>query len=257
MCNVICVANLVKGVGRTSTAVNFAASLSLLEKKTLIVDCDPAAHASSYLGFNSEMYDYGLDDLMLGLVGWRGVVRKTSIELLDCVPAGLDLGSIQKKLALNPDKEKVLSIVIKKFKDDYDYILFDTPSDKGFLTRSVLQASDSILIPEKSGLESINNLYNILGFASDIRKDLKTSLKVAGILFVMTENIDKAQHNFSAEAFNEFKHAIYPITIPDSEMYGRSVQETKPACLIDIKSDFSEAFLDLSFEFLYRDNVRS
>lgn len=253
MSNVICVANLRKKTGRTCTAVNFAASLSLLDKRVLLVDCDASGHASECLGFGPGSYEFGLDDFLIGIVGARAVVKQTEMEGLDLIPAGGSLNEMEKQLAYNPDRDKVLSIILKKFRESYDIIVFDTPGDKGLLTRSALMACDSLLIPALLAEETLDDLNHLLGFASDVRKGNDTPLKLSGIVFMDCQSTDHVGAFYTNNELKAYDRAVYPVTIPGkpSDMSWKTM--AKPLCLMDIKSPMAEAFLDLSFEFLYRE----
>lgn len=250
MGHVICVANLKGKTGRTLTAVNFAASLALLEKSVLLVDCDANGQASAFLGAGPMDESFGLDDLLSGIVGGRAVVKKTALDYLDLIPSGQFLGDIETILAQNPDKEKVLSIVLRKFRESYDYIIFDTAAGKNLITRSALMACDSLLIPLFLGRAAPPNLYSLLGFASDVRKNMADPLKISGILFLNCPDPSEIARCYRNHEFDDVNQAILPVTIPELAMD----QGTGPLCLTDIKSPCAEAFLDLSFEFLYREN---
>ncbi len=253
MAKIICVANLAKGAGRTLSAVNFAASLSLLEKKTLIVDCDPLKQTSEYFGFTAEKYDYGLDDLLTGFVGGKGVVAESELEYLDIIPAGHGLAEIEKNLAYNPDKEKVLNIIIKKFREDYDYIIFDTPGDSGLLTKSAILASDDLIIPLKCDLTVVQNLNSLLTIVEEIREEYKSLIHMSGIIFTFCDNIGAVDEFFSGEVGKNFKEVTFKTTIPESSLFENGMNKNQPACLIDLKSDIATSFLNVAFEFLARE----
>lgn len=252
MARIICVANPVKGVGRTLSAVNFAASLALLEKKTLIVDCDPFKQTSEYLGFTNDNYDYGLDDVLTGFVGGKGVVAESDIAYLDVIPAGHGLDDIEKNLAYNPDKEKVLNIIMKKFRADYDYIIFDTPGSNGLLTKSALIASDDLLIPLRCDRKAVDNLSTLLTIINEMREEYKSIIQLSGILFTYCDTIETAEAFFSKETLHKFEDVVFKTTIPESTFMETNLNKNQPACLIDLKSDIAESFLDVAFEFLAR-----
>ena len=256
MGNVICVANLREKTGRTCTAVNFAASLALLDKRVLLVDCDASGRASACLGFADGSYEFGLDDFLTGIVGARAVVKGTGLDGLDLIPAGASLGAIESELKYNPDKEKVLSIILGKFRMAYDIIVFDTPADTGLLTRSALLACDSLLIPAQLAPETLGDLNRLLGFASDARKGLGTPLKISGILFMNCPDSDRISSYYANNELKDFKQAVYPVTIPEKTLGMDWDAMAGPMCLKDIKSPLAEAFLDLSYEFLYRENIQ-
>jgi chromosome partitioning protein len=251
MGHVICVANLAEKAGRTFTAVNVAASLSVLEKKVLLVDCDPRGRASGCLGISLDEGDFGLDDFLTGIVGGRAVVRRTALAYLDVIPPGHALKDIETMLAQNPDKEKILSIVLRQFVERYDYIIFDTSSEKNLITRSALLAGDSLLMPEVPGPSTGDHLYDLLGFAGEVRKTAKTPLTVSGLLFLNCPDRTGVEQFSDDPRRALLEGALLPVSIPES-LPG---QDRSPLCLADIKSPAAEAFLDLSFEFLYRENA--
>ena len=253
MAKIVCVANPVRGAGRTSSAVNLAASLSLLEKRTLIVDCDPVKATSECFGFTHDNYDYGLDDLLTGFVGGKGVVARSNLEYLDIIPAGHGLDEIEDNLAYNPDKEGILTIIIKKFREDYDFIIFDTPGDDGLLTQSALIASDDLFIPLKFDSQVVDHLKKLLEMMNESREKFKSRIRMGGILFTFCNTISAVENMLSEDIVAEFKAFIYQTTIPESILYESTVAQTKPACLIDLKSDIADSFLNVACEFLSRD----
>lgn len=250
MAKIICIANLVNGVGRTLCAVNFAASLSLLEKKTLVIDCDPKKDTGEYFGYTKEKYDYGLDDLLTGFVGGKGVVAGSDFEYLDIIPAGHGLDDIEESLAYNPDKEQVLDIIIRKFREDYDYIIFDTPGEYGLLTKSAMLASDEILIPVKSGDAVSENLASLFDTIEKFREDYKSDVKIAGILFTFCDRLEEVKSRIDDDVPEKFESFFFSATIPDSVFIKNNNDKKQPACLIDLKSDIAASFLELSYEFL-------
>lgn len=254
MAKIICVANLIKGAGRTISAVNFAASLSVLEKKTLIIDCDPLKDTSEYFGYTKEKYDYGLDDLLTGFVGGKGVVAGSDLEYLDIIPTGHGLNDIEENLAYNPDKERVLNIIIKKFREDYDYIIFDTPEEYGLLTKSAMLASDELLIPLKCDDGVAGNLSRLLESIEEVREDYKSMIKMTGILFTFCDNLEVVENFFSKEVVKNMEEIFFTTTIPESAFFEEEANKNKPACLIDLKSDIAESFLNMTYEFLDREN---
>lgn len=254
MCDVICVANpSMKKVGRTSVAVNFAASLAVLEKKTLLIDCNYNGNASKWLTSSKKSFDYGLDDLLTGLVSGRAVINKTDMLYLDFIPAGHQLETIEDDLKYNPEKEKVLNIIITSFRNSYDYIILDTPGDKGLLSQSAVIAADSLLIPVLCASDASLHFSEMLGFASRVRSSIGNPVKLSGVIVNRCNDIDTLNEVLSDKSLEELKPILFPTVIPELLNFQSVENSNKPYCLVDIKSDYSEAFLDLSFEFLYRE----
>lgn len=251
MSHVICIANFDKQSGKTSAVVNFAASLAVLEKKTLVVDCDPEGKTSDGLLAEKEFAAFGLVDVLTGIVGGRSAVAATKLKYLDIIPYGEEYESLSKQLSMNPEKEKILSIVIEKFKDDYDYIVFDTPSENSLLSKSAILAGDSLLIPVKPGPSAAEGVYDVLSCSGKLRHGATNPLKLAGIFFNHCHDLFDIQAVNLNETFKDLKKALFPVTIPPSPGDWDSRQA---ACLTDMKSPYAEAFFDLCFEFLFRDS---
>lgn len=251
MGKIIGIANPVKASGRTLSAVNLSASLALLEKRVLIVDCDTEKKTSEHLGFTFENYEYGLDDILTGFVGGKGVVARTRLEYLFAIPAGHGLDEIEDNLFYNPEKERVLEIVIDKFREDYDYIIFDTPGDSGLLTRSVMIASDEILVPLRWGPDAETQLSDFINVLTEIDEKFNLNIKTTGILLVGTRGEEAPERYLTADQINRFKGSFYRETIP--EITGTDENQAGPACLVDIKSRLAAAYLNTAYEFLARE----
>lgn len=250
MSHVICVANFEEQSGKTSAVVNFASSLAVLEKKTLVVDCDPKGEASEYLVADKDSTAFGLFDVLTGIVGGKSAVTETRLPFLDIIPAGDGLDIVDKSLSVNPEKEKILSIIIQKFKDHYDYIVFDTPSEKGLLSESAVMASDSLLIPVNDHSNGVHCVYDVLAYSGKLRPVSDNPLKLSGIFFNRCNENESIDSNNGSSRFRDMKNALLPVTIP---VIQTTIDPCRPACLSDIKSPYAEAFLDLCYEFLYRE----
>ncbi len=250
MGHVICLANCSEQSGKTSTAVNFSASLAVLEKKTLLVDCDPEGKASDHLLKDKDSVAFGLVDVLTGLVSARSAISRTHLEYLDVISTGEGLETAESILSMNSEKDKILSIIIRKFKEDYDYIVFDTPSDQGFLTRSAILAGDSLMIPSGHEAGQTEGIFETMAYSGSLRPSSKNPLKLSGILFMGCCELTGAEAFQSDARIRDMKKAFFPVTVP---MIPPGGNPWDPACLKDMKSMYSEAFLDLCFEFLYRE----
>jgi len=252
MSHVICIANFVGQSGKTSTVINLASSLAVLEKKTLVVDCDPEGKTSDCLLADKDFAAFGLVDVLTGIVSGKSAVSRTRLEYLDIISSGEGLDTVDKMLSMNPEREKILSIIIQKFKDQYDFIVFDTPSEKGFLAKSAVIAGDSLLIPSNFESGTIDDILDVLAYSGKIRPVMDNPLKLSGILFNRCRDISDIESFKEDSRIQGLKNALLPVTIPSSTPNDDSCH---PACLRDVKSHYAEAFLDLCFEFLYRENT--
>ncbi len=251
MGHVICIANFREQSGKTSVAVNLAASLAVLERKTLLVDCSPDGRASDGLLAGRNDTAFGLFDVLTGMVSARSAVSTTELALLQILPYGEGQESLDRLLAMNPDREKILSIVMGKFLEEYDYIVFDTPSRAGLLSRSAVMAGDSLIIPVPAGSSVARDVMEVLAFSGRLRQGGLNPLQLSGIVFNGYDGMDSRKAMFETHELKELEKAVYPVPIPLSPP---DVDPCCPACLNDMKSPVAEAFFDLCYEFLYRDS---
>ena len=255
MSEVISIANQKGGVGKTTTAVNLAASLAAQDKKVLVVDIDPQANATSGFGFNRSDYEYNIYHVLLDVKNMSDVILHTSIKTLDLVPSNIGLVGIEKEF-YDKDvkgKELILKNKLAEVKDKYDYIIIDTPPALGPITVNALSASDSIIIPIQCEFYALEGLAQLLNTVKLIKKTKNPKLSIKGFLPTMYS----AQNNLSKQVFSDlkqhFKSKLFLekesssyIVIPRNVKLAESPSFGKPIIEYDIKSQGSRAYQNLA-----------
>ncbi len=204
MGKIIAISNQKGGVGKTTTAVNLAASLGAYNKKVLLVDLDPQGSATTSLGINRAELQYNIYDLFINDIDIRQMIVSPEYAKIDVVPTTIDLAGVDIKLVDNPFKNYVLEKGLNKIKDDYDYIIIDTPPSLGLLTLNALYASDSVLIPVQCqflSLDGLTQLLNTIRIVQSNKRVNQKSLAIEGVLLTMLDR--RTTHGW--EIVNEVK----------------------------------------------------
>ena len=229
MGKIIAIANQKGGVGKTTTSVNLAASLGVLEKKVLLIDADPQANATSGLGINVENVDIGTYQLLEHTNSAREAIVKTETPNLDIIPAHIDLVAIEIELVDKDQREYMLKKALSEIKDDYDYILIDCAPSLGLLTLNALTASDAVIIPIQCEYFALEGLGKLLNTVKSVQKIHNPELDIEGLLLTMYDSRLRLSNQVVEEVQKHFNDMVFKtiiqrnVKLSEAPSYGESI----------------------------------
>lgn len=251
MSKIITLVNQKGGVGKTTTAINLAASLAACERKILLVDLDPQANATSGVGL-SKNDEKSIYPVLTDGMNIREVIRETEMPGLHVAPSSVDLVAAELELADAIGREFYLRKALQEVVKDYDYILIDSPPSLGLLTINGLTAAHTVLVPMQCEYFAIEGVAQLVNTIERVRDMLNPGLEIEGIALTMYDERMNLARQVAEEVRRHFGPKVYDTIIPRNVRLGEAPSFGKPIILYDIRSRGSEAYVSLAKEFIQR-----
>ena len=256
MRKIISIANQKGGVGKTTTAINLAASLAAAERKTLLVDCDPQGNSSSGLGLDREtVYRHNLYRAMTGEIPVSETLCNTPLPKLQIIPSNQDLVGVELEFVSLADRERKLKNLLAGVDPSYEYILIDCPPSLGLLTMNALVASNRLIVPLQCEYFAMEGLGHLMNTVRMIKARLNPDLSLMGILLTMFDSRNRLAHLVAEDVKKHFGDRVFKTVIQRNVRLSESPSHGLPIILYDIKSRGAMGYLELAREILSNGRV--
>ncbi len=255
MARIIGVANQKGGVGKTTTAINVAASFAVLEYKTLLVDADPQANSTTGTGFDLHNITNSLYDCMVNNVKAEDVILKSELPFLDVIPSHIDLVGAEIEMINYPNRENVMKNVLDSVRDKYDFIIIDCSPSLGLITVNSLVSSDSVIVPVQCEFFALEGLGKLLNTVKIVQNRLNPDLQIEGILMTMYDGRLRLFNQVVSEVRRHFDDIVFSTIIHRNTRLSEAPSVGKPVILYDAESKGSINYLNLAKEILQKNNL--
>jgi chromosome partitioning protein len=250
MLKIISIINQKGGVGKTTTAINLAASLGILEKKTLLIDFDPQANASTGLNNFGIESDLTIYDAMIGNEKMKDIISRTNIEYLDFIKSDTNLVGCEVELVSISNREKQLLQLINRIKKKYDYILIDCPPSLGLLTLNALTASTDVLIPIQSEFFALEGLKSLQETIKIVKENINDKLNILGLLITMHTKRLRLSKKVEGLLKTNFKNKLFDTKINRNVRLAEAPDDGMPAIMYDVNCSGAKDYMDLALEII-------
>ena len=252
MGKIIAIANQKGGVGKTTTAINLAASLAALDHKTLLVDADPQANSTSGMGFDPRNIETSIYECMVDGLDAKDLVLATSIPFLDLVPAHIDLAGADIEMVSIEGREMRMREALKNIADLYEYVIIDCSPSLGLITVNALVAAHSILVPVQCEYFALEGLGKLMSTIKIIQARLNPTLEIEGILLTMYDSRIRLSNQVVEEVRSHFEHLVFNTIIPRNIRLSESPSFGLPVIAHDAESKGAISYVNLAQEILER-----
>jgi len=255
MARIIGVANQKGGVGKTTTAINLAASFAVLEFKTLLVDADPQANSTTGVGFDLHNVTNSLYDCMVNNTAAQDVILKSDIPHLDVIPSHIDLVGAEIEMINYPNRETVMKSILEAVRDRYDFIVIDCSPSLGLITVNSLVAADSVIVPVQCEFFALEGLGKLLNTIKIVQNRLNPELQIEGILMTMYDGRLRLCNQVVSEVRRHFDEMVFSTIIHRNTRLSEAPSVGKPVILYDADSKGAINYLNLAKEVLQKNDM--
>jgi chromosome partitioning protein len=256
MGRIIAIANQKGGVGKTTTAINLAASLAALEKKVLIVDADPQANATSGIGVDFRQIKCTIYDCLIDGMEPSAAILDCAIENLSLIPSNIDLVGAEIEMLERPEREKILKNLLMKVAGNYDYIIIDCSPSLGLLTVNSLTSAHSVIIPVQCEYFALEGLGKLLNTIKIIQGNLNPDLEIEGFLLTMYDSRLRLSNQVAEEVNKHFQQMVFRTIIQRNVKLSEAPSFGQPAILYDADSRGTVNYLNLAKELLEKQELK-